>query len=442
MSIAGRFAAAFTTLLLASSTSQPMWAADRSGRLDPSFGSRGRVLTNLNGGSYEAAYALAIQADEKIVAAGFSAVGPNAPDFAIARYTPNGHLDRQFGAEGKVATDFSGSGSLDIPYAMAIDSNGRIVVAGESNANGGNDFALALYDPGGTLDASFNSTGKVLTDLGGLFDGATSVAIDGNGKFVVAGITNANGNYDFAVARYNLDGTLDGSFNSVGKVLTDFSGSGSLDLASAVAVQADGKIVVAGLSDASGHPYDFALARYNPDGTLDTTFNSTGKVLTDFSQSGSYDIARAMAIDASGTIVVAGWSTAANRSADFAVARYNPDGTLDGSFNSTGKVLTDFVGPGSPDEAYDVTVLSNGKIVVVGSSNLGGSAGLSDFAVARYNDDGTLDDSFNATGKVLTDFGGSEVASATAIDPNGKIVAAGFSNVNETSDFALARYLR
>jgi uncharacterized delta-60 repeat protein len=383
MSPARRIAVALlSTLFLASIPSQLTSAAGKAGRLDPSFGFRGVVLTDFNGGTYEAAYALAIQPDGKLVATGFS-TSSTTPDFGVARYTSHGHLDRRFGAGGTVVTAFGGSGNADVANAVSIDSNGKVLVAGYSDASGSSDFALARYNPDGTLDSTFNSTGTVVTD---------------------------------------------------------FSGSGSVDVATAVAIDSNGKIVVAGLSDASGIPYDFALARYNPDGTLDSAFNSTGKVLTDFSESGSVDVARALAIQSDGKIVAAGYSNAGGISNDFALARYNPDGTLDSSFNSTGTVVTDFSGSGSQDEGSAVAIQSDGKIVAAGMLFV--NEKNADFALARYNpDDGSLDSTFNSTGKVLTDVGGVDVAYALAIQSDGKIVAAGFSDVSGTSDFAIARYL-
>jgi uncharacterized delta-60 repeat protein len=120
----------------------------------------------------------------------------------VARYESNGHLDRRFGAGGTVVTDFSGSGSADIAYAVAIDSNGKVVVAEYSNASGiSYDFALARYTPDGTLDSTFNSTGKVVTDFGG-FDVAYAVAIHSDGKIVAAGFSDVSGTSDFAKARY------------------------------------------------------------------------------------------------------------------------------------------------------------------------------------------------------------------------------------------------
>jgi uncharacterized delta-60 repeat protein len=337
------------------------------------------VLTDFGGGSFEAANALAVQSDGKIVAAGFSTTTP-IPDFGLARYDPKGDLDRGFGVHGKVLTDFKGSGSVDVASAVAIQSDGKIVAAGYSDASGSPDFALARYNANGTLDTTFNSSGKVLTDL---------------------------------------------------------SGSGSGDFASAVAIQSDGKIVAAGYSDASGTPYDFALVRYNPNGTLDTTFYTTGRELADLSGSGSYDQAHALGIQSDGKIVAVGLSMASGNS-DFAIARYNPNGTLDTTFNTTGKVLTDLSGAGSQDEASAVAIQSDGKIVAAGDSTVGG--GNPDFALARYKADGTLDRAFNSTGRVLTDFGGFDVAYAVVIQSARRIVAGGFSDVSGSSDFALAGY--
>ena len=426
-------------LFLLSISSHLTWAAGRSGRLDPSFGVRGKVLTNFSRGSFEAANALALQADGKIVAAGFSATTP-IPDFGLTRYDPRGDLDRRFGVHGKVLTDFNGSGSVDVASAVAIQPDGKIVAAGYSDASGSSDFALARYNTNGTLDTTFGSAGKVLTDLGGSgsVDVASAVAIQPDGKIVAAGYSDASGSYDFALARYNTNGTLDTTFGSTGRVLTDLSGSGSGDFASAAAIQSDGKIVAAGFSDASGTPYDFAIARYRSNGTLDPTFDSSGKVLTDLSASGSYDQAHALVIQPDGKIVAAGLSLA-NGNADFAIVRYNPNGTLDSTFNSTGKVLTDLSGSGSQDEASAIAIQSDGRIVAAGDSAVGG--GDPDFAIARYMPDGTLDGTLNSTGSVLTDFGGFDVAYAVAIRSTGRIVAAGFSDVSGTSDFALAGYL-
>ena len=343
-----------------------------------------------------------------------------------------GALDPGFGTGGKVLTHF-GSSSDDKSYAVAIQPDGKIVVAGYSSANGSYDFALARYTRSGALDPGFGTGGKVLTDFGSSSsDGASAVAIRPDGKIVVAGSSDANGTYDFALGRYRKSGALDRRFGTGGKVLTHF-GSSSDDLADAVAIQPDGKIVVAGSSDANGST-DFALARYTKSGALDAGFGTGGKVLTDL---GSTDVASAVAVQPDGKIVVAGFSDA-NGSSDFALARYTKSGALNQRFGAGGKVLTD-LGSSSDDRADAVAIQPDGKIVATGSSNANGST---DFALARYRKSGALNRGFGRGGKVLTDFGhsSSEAASAVAVQSDGKIVVAGSSDVNGSNDFALARY--
>ncbi len=298
-------------------------------------------------------------------------------------------------------------------FDVAIQTDGKIVVVG-----GSGDFALARYNPDGTLDTSFGSNGLILSDLGEPFDEAFAVTILPDGKILLAG---AAGCDNFALARYNPDGSLDIGFDGDGKVTTDF---GSCDRAFAVAVQADGKIVAVGHSLEA---QDFALARYNADGSLDVTFGNTGKVVTDF---GGYDAPTGVSIQKDGKIVVGG----AGGPNDFALARYNPDGTLDASFGISGKVLTDF---GGYDAANDLALQADGKIVLAGVGGV-----FNGFAVARYNTDGTLDASFGDDGRVTTRFFGEsvETANGLAIQPDGKIVAVGFAYSSFDPSFALTRY--
>jgi uncharacterized delta-60 repeat protein len=189
-----------------------------------------------------------------VVAGSSDASGRSA--FALARYLPNGALDPSFGGDGRVRSDF-GSYAL----AVALQPDGKIVVAGwSSTASGGGAFALARYLPNGTLDVTFSDAGTVRTNFGsGSEDQAFALAIQPNGKIVVAGVSDSSDG--FALARYLSNGTLDPSFSGDGKVRTPF-GSGSRDEARALAIQPDGKIVVAGVSTASG-TNDFALARYH-----------------------------------------------------------------------------------------------------------------------------------------------------------------------------------
>ena len=429
--------AAGTTTITATSGSIPgnttltvVTSGSTNGTLDTTFNGTGKVTTAF-GGQYDedTAKSVAIQSDGKIVVAGYTHTGSNYV-FALARYNTNGTLDTTFNGTGKVTTAFGTAG--DQAMSVAIQSDGRIVAAGTSrNGTGFYDFALARYNSNGTLDTTFNGTGKVTTAFGAGNGMAFSVAIrPADGKIVAAGYSDA-GNFTFALARYNPDGSLDTSFDTDGKVTTTIGSSG--DTAYSVAIQSDGKIVAAGYAN-NGGKYDFGLVRYNDDGSLDASFDTDGKVTTAFG-SGS-DTAYSIAIQSDGRIVAAG-SSDANGSVDFALARYNPDGSLDTIFNGTGKVITAIVT--TYDAANSVAIQSDGKIVAAGTANIGGNEFA--FALARYNTNGTLDTSFGSGGLVTTSIGSNDAeANGVAIQPDGKIVAAGYSVNGFSRDFAVARY--
>lgn len=222
-------------------------------------------------------------------------------DFAVARYNSDGSLDASFSG-GKVTTTVGSytPGGL----GMAMQSDGKFVVVGTVlNAAGNLDIALVRYTANGSLDGTFNGNGKVTTDIGtviGADDYGQSVAMQSDGKIVVVGKPYNGSNNDIAVVRYNANGSLDTTFNGTGKVTTAI-GSAS-DQAYGVAVQTDGRIVVAGTTTNSTP--DFALVRYNTNGSLDTTFNGTGKTTTNFG--GFEDIGYSVALQGDGKIVVAG----------------------------------------------------------------------------------------------------------------------------------------
>ncbi len=392
------------------------------GTPDATFGNGGQVTTGL-GSSDDHAYAVAIQGNGKIVAAGWA-----SGDFALTRYNHGGSLDATFGNGGRVTTD-SGNRNNRAARAVTIQGDGKIVAAGYEESNDWNGFALARYNSDGTLDDDFGNGGQVTTDFGNGYNYAYAVAIQSDGKIVAAGYAFIWSDFDFALARYNSDGSLDTTFGSGGQVSTDF---GDWDYAYTVAIQSDGKIVVAGYAPVDGNN-NFALARYNSDGTLDASFGSGGMVTTDFGSEN--DRASAMAIQNDGKIVVAGFAMVGGYS-DFALARYNSDGALDTSFGSGGLVTTDF-GSGN-DRASALAIQSDGKIVVAGNAVVSDDPG---FALARYNSDGTLDVSFGNGGKVTTSFeSGPAVANALALQSDGRIVAAGYGPASGLSHFTLARY--
>jgi len=418
-----------------------------AGDLDPTFGNGGEVTTDFFGNN-DGASAVAIQPDGKIVVAGSAKHGSDSStsDFALSRYNQDGTLDQTFGSGGKQTTDFFGQ--LDVAYAVAIQTDGKIVLVGltySSTDPATVDFALARYNADGSLDQGFGSGGKQTTDFFGGVDAAYAIAIQGDGRLVVAGYALHTSDYstgDFALARYNPDGTLDQSFGSGGKQTTDFFGN--LDSVSGLTIQPDGKIVAAGYArnSADTSTDDFALARYNQDGALDQTFGSGGKQTTDFF--GHEDAAEGVTLQADGKILLAGQTYHGddNSTSDFALARYNPDGTLDQGFASGGRQTTDFFG--ALDSAYAIAVQSDGKIALVGTARHTSDPSTSDFALARYNQDGSLDQSFGSAGKQTSDFFGNlDGADGVAIQPDGKIVLAGIAlhtSDFSTGDFALARY--
>jgi uncharacterized delta-60 repeat protein len=371
-------------------------------------------------GSNEFANAIAVQTDGKTVAAGgvTGIVGNNNHDFAVFRYNADGSLDTSFDTDGKVTTSFNNY--AETAYAVAIQADGKIIAAGTTDLSSGGNFrsALARYNADGSLDNSFGAGGKAL----GAGREISEIALQTDGKIIAVG-----GN---TIARYNGNGSLDASFGAGGIVTTNSSAR-----ASSVDIQADGKIVAAGdyavFCDEEGCYYDFFLARYNANGSLDISFDGDGTVTTELGS--YYDVANAVAVQPDGKIVAAGTGYDDAGAFSFAVVRYNSDGSFDASFDGDGKVTGIF---GSFSSATSVVLQSDGKIVVAGTAY----DTESDFALVRLNADGSLDASFDADGKLTTDFGYYDFGNDVALQANGKIVAAGVSNSILSTDFALSRY--
>ena len=293
------------------------------------------------------------------------------PDDSLAQ---GGHLDFSFDTDGMVTTSVDTLN--DYANSMAIQSDGKIVAAGIISTNIGDQFALVRYNTNGSLDTSFDSDGIVTTTIGNNYDNAFSVAIQSDGKILAGGFSYNGSNQDFALVRYNTNGSLDNTFDADGMVTTPLGTSD--DYASSIAIQSDGKIVAAGFSNDSAN-YDFALARYNTNGSLDVTFDSDGKVTTSIGI--AQDFAHSIAIQSDGKIVAGGGSGNGWTYNDFALVRYNTNGSLDNTFGSSGIVTTTFLG--SNCEARFLILQSDGKIVAAGSARNGG---FSDFALVRYED--------------------------------------------------------
>jgi uncharacterized delta-60 repeat protein len=401
-------------------------AQARPGTIDPSFGSVGVVRTAFDKepNSEAAVNAVAIQPDGKIIAAGGSTEGQSIFDFdrfSIARYKPNGSLDPSFGRKGKVSIAFCCAGGA---RGIALQPDGKIVVASSEGLEEESPFVFALVrlNPDGSADSSFGSNGTVRTQIG-TGSGAYDVAVQPDGKIVVAGWSDNGTRTSFALARYKPDGSLDPTFGPGGTVTTPVGPQ--FDFARALALQPDGKIIAGGYTYLAGDQTDLALARYKPDGSLDMGFGTGGKVTTGVP---GYKFIFDIALRSNGKIVTAG-SDGPSSLAFFSLRQYNPDGSPDTAFGANGAVTTK-VGDGR-SFATALALRPDGRIVAAGDAE---APHPWTFGLARYKDDGSLDPSFGSGGKVTNPVGS---ANAVVLQPDGKIVAAGDSGAR----FEIVRYL-
>jgi uncharacterized delta-60 repeat protein len=439
------------------------------GTLDPTFGSGGIVVQDFNGMPNYGAAAVLVAGGKILVAGTYGELG--ATDICVSRYNADGSLDTTFGGGDGIAILDVGSGE-DGAYAMALDASGNILVAGQTvTSNGWYDMVVARFNADGAVDTSFGTDGVVSVDFSGDFDVANSVAVQADGKILVGGSATVNFNGTFALVRLNADGSLDSGFGVGGKVSTDlsdpvtgyrYSGSfaiaqvggqivlagyatdfmnadaalvwynadGSLnhtmqyewgrddDTAMALAVDADGKLLVAGYShDQSSSASDFAVMRVLADGSMDGSFNGGMVARTSFS--GGWDMALSVAIDGDGNIVLAGKANGDTN--DYGVAKYLSDGTLDSDFGTGGHVRID--AGGLDDMAHSVLITGAGKIVVVGTSTPDGT-GYDAVLIGLTSVVPNVDPVANAGGPYSVDEGGNlSISGAASSDSDGHIVS-------------------
>ncbi len=357
-----------------------------NGSLDNTFGTDGKVNTKI-GNSNSRAYAQAFQSDGKIVVAGYTSITSSGFDFAIARYNPDGSPDNGFDNDGIVTTDF-GDNRNEKAYSIAIQADGKILVAGYNTdlISNQRDFAWVRYQNNGRIDSTFNGNGKVTLSLASGIDEGRALAIQNDGKILLAGYSFNFIKRVFGLVRLKPNGSIDSTFDGDGIVTTGIGQND--DAAYAMAVQADGKIILAGYT--SGTSYDIALTRYNNNGSLDNSFDLDGIVTTQIGT--STDIPTSLVLQNDGKILAAGHSFSGTE--NFALVRYNSNGSLDNSFDSDGLVTTNFSPENSEDIVRAMAIQSDGKIVVAGETSVGSS---SQFAAARYNNSGTTDIDFVET---------------------------------------------
>jgi uncharacterized delta-60 repeat protein len=430
----------FAAILLILIAPAPVFLAQSAaGDLDPSFDGDGLVATDFPTFRLEQAAALVLQPDGKLIAAGSIGVVGSDSLFGLARYNADGSLDSTFDADGLVSTGFPDSGTA-YARALVLQPDGKLVAAGGVGFVPAG-FALARYNSDGSLDSTFDADGLVVTGyppppFSPGFSQARALVLQPDGKLVAAGNTTNAGDCRFILARYNPDGSLDSTFDGDGIAMANsFVSCG----ANALILQPDGKLVAAGAfsNNPSGSELVFGLVRFNSNGTLDSTFDGDGHVASNFWVSFT-EVANALLLQADGKLVAAGGSAASLDG--FFLARYNPDGSADASFDGDGLVVT---GPPSfPARATALVRQRNGKLVAAGFVFLGDTRfalaryNLDGSLDSTFGGDGLVDTDFPSSAQ--------EYASALVLQPDGKIVAAGggsFDFDGGFGGFALARYL-
>ncbi|HEX8248141.1 MAG TPA: FG-GAP-like repeat-containing protein [Pyrinomonadaceae bacterium] len=357
------------------------------GDLDQSFGVQGRRIVLIPNSQpnfliWNTAQDIVVQPDGKILVAGGANDTNTGFSYTVVRFNTDGSLDSGFANGGIFRFEF-GNGS-DEAQGIVLQPDGKIVVAGEANVNpfaADTAFGVIRLNPNGTFDSTFGNNGVVITNFFSSLDKATEVALQPDGKIVATGWVTQGGDnngltYDFAAVRYNPNGTLDLTFGGGdGIAFVDFNGRG--DLAQTSVLQPNGKIVLAGyVSIVQGADYDYGLARLNADGSLDTTFDGDGKVTTTFGETDWNELARGMALAPDGKIVVTGDSynpppvIGQSGNWDITVARYNQNGSLDTTFDGDGRFIFDSNQGDGNEDSQDVFVQPDGKILLIGSSHL------------------------------------------------------------------------
>ncbi len=407
---------------------------DSGGILDTSFSSDGFVVAALGSGE-QRANAIVVQPTGEIVAGGFS-----SSFFAITRYTGSGIEDTSFSGDGIVITAVGNGGPASI-QSLLLDGSDLVAGGVSFDGAGNSEFTLARYDSTGSPDSSFGVGGIATTALSSGQDGIGALGLE-SGKLIAAGFIADGPRIDFALAQFDAaDGSVDTSFDIDGLVTTSIGGGH--DEIAALAVQSNQMILAGGSSIGvnGSKNRDFLLARFAADGSLDTSFGASG--VASISISGlakGDDLINAIAIQDNGKILVAGstFRDAASPSKDFALARYLTNGSLDLSFGIAGTGVVTETRVGEDEEINDLVPLPNGEIIVAGTARNGANE---EFIVARYQQSGVLDPIFGGGLAVTTTIGtGDSQCNALALAGDTKVILVGSATVAGSTDFALARY--
>lgn len=402
-----------------------------NGSIAQTFGSSGVIVVSF-GFSNDAAVSIATRQDGKVVVAGTSNKYRSQQSFLsyVNQYNADGTPDISFGQNGQIFVKPI-TRDRDLITDLELQPDGKMVLVGTTGTYPSSIF-ITRRNIDGSVDSAFGVGGTTITSFPTNIAGANSVALQSDGKIIVVGSANTSAtNGDMIVLRYNVDGTLDSSFDNDGWATIDLGYA--YDKAYAVKIQLDGKIVLAGTQ--------FSIVRLNSDGSLDATFNGTGSVLGTFGSSitaGNLAWAHDLLIQPDGRIVVGGKMTVSFNPNNSILARFNSDGSLDTTFDQDGKV--DISSFGRAETIQSIQLDSSGKIVAAGSGN-----GV--IAISRFNTNGSLDTTFDGDGRAFTPTGNSsdnrQQANALTIQADSKILVAGqsFSLSTRTTDYFVARYM-
>ncbi|MFK8038128.1 MAG: T9SS type A sorting domain-containing protein [Crocinitomicaceae bacterium] len=406
--------------------SSALYAQD--GVLDNSFDSDGIVTMDISN-SNDVMKSIITQPDGKIIVAGYTS-DMVIDNFCVARFHSNGTIDNSFGVNGIVVTAFP---STSLASEVALQNDGKIIAVGHTWEGSVNNFALARYNSDGSLDASFGNSGIISTSLFGNNAFAKTLKVQNDGKIIVGGMVfdSPPDGSSLAIVRYNQDGTLDNTFGGGGISTTDVTpgfGLTALDILNDLAIQQNGKVVVCGISGPDG-----VILRYNSDGNLDLSFGLNGIKTHNFS-TGGMSVFNGIDLQQDGKIITVGFSSGMNGISDLLVIRSNINGDLDNTFGNMGIIFTPL--SAEADGAEDVLVQQDGKILVGGNV----SNSIYKFALTRYDTDGNPDLTFGTNGLVQTEVNSeSSYLNAITIQTDGKILATGTTG-STNSDITIIRY--
>lgn len=410
----------------------PIISLAQDGSLDLTFNNNGIATTPIGSSNALAGpSALSVQSDGKIIVGGGSFQN-GYTGFTIVRYLTNGSLDSTFGNNGVVFTQIGMSSGIT---SIALQNDGKIIVAGNTKLNSSTfNFTAIRYDTNGIPDATFGNGGVAMIDVENSSN-CYNIALKQNGKIVLSGYSNFNFNTGISLVQLNADGTLDTNFGTGGVSIHHFAESPDIE-AWAMALDANEKIVTTGIIyDTILQRNKISIARFNTNGSMDMGFGINGITKTSLNNN-TDDAGNAVAIQSDGKILIA-----ANSLCDAVILRYNSNGLPDSSFGAAGIIVTNFE-TSECASPYGIIIQSDGKIIAAGVSGINALNGNGNFGLIRFNSNGTIDNTFGINGKVATDLsnGNNDVAFSVKQHSDGKLIVSGISMNNNYYNFAVSRY--